>query len=423
MRIVYQLIFLCIIFSCQKKDESKVELNEPTIVRNPIDSLKKDPEKEDSIISIEEEEAQVEIQKPEDLSPTNYLEYLSFKIDTVLTDSKGTLIYLPQGLNNSDLSPNKKFLFALNSKSNKLYQFDLERFELVESYQFEKEGPNSVPPKIWNFQLLDGQKIGFTDYHIAGIYNFQTQKLFSFQFSENDFSDLIDTPTEAKYERLQFSADGKEIYFLHQNIEGEKVYLGIFDPKIKKEELVDLVEFEFLTRLRFTHSEGIAHHIADFATLGLKMEANRAIIYSKGTSKVYLYDLASGSLTFKSPKHELVPNDQIPPFSNKVSSIQEVIDASESLLFQISYHDILYDDQQEKYFRFGTIMEKTENPSPNTKKEVYLFAYDQNFNLIGETQIKELNKVPANPFFKDGKLYSYVNVEDELGFAVFTFDF
>jgi hypothetical protein len=423
MRIVYQLIFLCIIFSCQKKDESKVELNEPTIVRNPIDSLKKDPEKEDSIISIKEEEAQVEIQKPEDLSPTNFLENLSFKIDTVLTDSKGTLIYLPQGLYNSGLSPNKKFLYALNTKSNKLYQFDLERLELVESYQFEKEGPNSVPPKIWNFQLLDGQKIGFTDYHIAGIYNFQTQKLFSFKFSEKDFSDLIDTPTEAKYESLQFSADGKEIYFLHQNIEREKVYLGIFDPKINKEKLVDLVEFEFLTRLRFTHSEGIAHHIADFATLGLKMEANRILIYSKGTSKVYMYDLASGSLTFKSPMHELVPNDQIPPFSNKVASSQEVIDASESLLFQISYQGILYDDQQEKYFRFGTIMEKTENPSPNTKREVYLFAYDQNFNLIGETQIKELVKVPTTPFFKDGKLYSYVNVEDELGFAVFTFDF
>ena len=31
--------------------------------------------------------------------------------------------------------------------------------------------------------------------------------------------------------------------------------------------------------------------------------------------------------------------------------------------------------------------------------------------------------MPTHYFFKDGKLYSYVNAEDELGFAVFTFDF
>ncbi|EAZ81734.2 DUF4221 family protein [Algoriphagus machipongonensis] len=423
MRIAYLLIFICVIFSCQKKDESKVELNEPTIVRNPIDSLKKDPEKEDSIISIEEEEAQEEIQKAEDLTPTNFLENLSFKIDTVLTDSKGTLIYLPQGLNNSDVSPNKKFLYALNKKSNNLYQFDLERLELVESYQFEKEGPNSVQPRIWYFQLLDNNQIGFTDYHSFGIYNFQTQKLSSYQFSEKDFSDLIDTPTEAKYESLQFSADGKEIYFLHQNIEREKVYLGIFDPKINKEKLVDLVEFKFLTRLRFTHSEGIAHHIADFANLGVKVEKNRVLIYSKGTSKVYIYDLTSGTLTFKSPQHEIVPNDQIPPFSNKVSSSEEVREASNSLVFQISYRDFLYDDQREMYFRFASILEDTDDLNAKSEKEVYLFAYDKKLNLIGETKIDELVKVPNYPFFKDGKLWSYVNIEDELGFAIFTFNF
>jgi hypothetical protein len=42
---------------------------------------------------------------------------------------------------------------------------------------------------------------------------------------------------------------------------------------------------------------------------------------------------------------------------------------------------------------------------------------------LGEIYLPELKKVPDYPFFKDGKLWSYVNVDDELGFAVFTFDF
>ena len=42
---------------------------------------------------------------------------------------------------------------------------------------------------------------------------------------------------------------------------------------------------------------------------------------------------------------------------------------------------------------------------------------------IDTTKIENLKAEPRSYFWKDGKLYSYVNVEDELGFAVFTFNF
>lgn len=422
-------IFLMIIFSCSQKEETKVTEPKQANLISKAASILSDPEPVDSIISIElakeEPPKEPELDVIDELSPSysNLLENLSFTIDSILVDSNETLLYLPWGLANADLSSDNKFLYALNTKSNKIYQFDLDRLELVNSYQFEREGPNSVPPKIWKFQLLNGQKIGFADYQFTGIYNFQTQKLFSYQFSEKDFSKLLDAPTIPKYESLQLSLDGKRIFFLHKNVTQEKVYLGIFDPEKEEGKLVELEEFGFLTRLYFSHTEGITHYVSNFADLGMKIEENRALIYSKGTSKVYLYDLSSGSLTFKSPQHKLVPNEQIPPFSNQISTNQEVIDASNSLLFQISYLNFIYDDQRKMYFRFASIMEKTEDHSPKTKKDVYLFAYDQNLNLKGETKIDELVKVPSYPFFKDGKLWSYVNVEDELGFAVFTFDF
>ena len=422
MRITFYFIFLLILFSCQQKEKSNVELNESNSINSEVENLEEIPKQRDSLVRIEES-AEQDVHNSQDVSSSNILENLSFTIDTLLTDSKGSLIYLPQGLSKSDLSPNKKFLYALNTKTNNLYQFDLDRLELVDTYQFEKEGPNSVPPVIWKFQLLNENKIGFADYHITGVYNLQTQKLSSYQFSDKDFSNLIEAPTVPKYEELQLSLDGKQIFFLHKNIKEEKVYLGLFDPEKGKEDLIDLDQFGFLTRLYFSHSEGISHHVSNSAPVGMKMEKTRSIIYSKGTSKVYFYNISTGSLAFKAPNHELVPNDQKPPFSNKVSSIQQVIDASNGTVFQISYQEILYDDYRKMYFRFGSILEETENLNSKTKKEVFLFAYDQNFNLVGETQIKELVKVPQYPFFKDGKLWSYVNVEDELGFAVFTFDF
>jgi hypothetical protein len=57
------------------------------------------------------------------------------------------------------------------------------------------------------------------------------------------------------------------------------------------------------------------------------------------------------------------------------------------------------------------------------ESKVYLFAYDADLNLLGETLLENLTSTPRFYFFKDGKLWSYANVNDELGFAVFTFDF
>ena len=50
-----------------------------------------------------------------------------------------------------------------------------------------------------------------------------------------------------------------------------------------------------------------------------------------------------------------------------------------------------------------------------------LTVFDEEINQIMETEV--LVDPFSKKFFKDGKLYSYVNVEDELGFAIFTFDF
>ncbi|EAZ81737.1 hypothetical protein ALPR1_00810 [Algoriphagus machipongonensis] len=75
------------------------------------------------------------------------------------------------------------------------------------------------------------------------------------------------------------------------------------------------------------------------------------------------------------------------------------------------------------YWRFGKkTFEGKEKGDPRTF-EIYLFAYDEDFHVLGETKLDELKTMPSTYFFKDGKLWSYVNVEDELGFAVFTFNF
>jgi hypothetical protein len=92
-------------------------------------------------------------------------------------------------------------------------------------------------------------------------------------------------------------------------------------------------------------------------------------------------------------------------------------------LYQVAFKELIWDDQRKQFFRFA------HKPIPDVERkwyeraEVYLFVYDADLVLLGEKYLPELSKVPEFPFFKDGRLWSYVNVEDELGFAVMDFKF
>ncbi|MFC3416443.1 DUF4221 family protein [Algoriphagus hitonicola] len=106
-----------------------------------------------------------------------------------------------------------------------------------------------------------------------------------------------------------------------------------------------------------------------------------------------------------------------------MKSKQEFDEAVNSTRDQISFGDLLWDEKRGLFFRFGSIRKPIPSQEAPIKNEVFLFAYDKDLNLVGELEIEELDFQPSWPFFKDGKLWSFVNVEDELGFAVFDFKF
>jgi hypothetical protein len=64
-------------------------------------------------------------------------------------------------------------------------------------------------------------------------------------------------------------------------------------------------------------------------------------------------------------------------------------------------------------------------PSKDIKRsaDCYLFAYDENLNLVGEKFLDELQNIPYTGYFYNSAFYSYTPIGDEAGFALFTFDF
>ncbi|EON78514.1 hypothetical protein ADIS_0983 [Lunatimonas lonarensis] len=47
---------------------------------------------------------------------------------------------------------------------------------------------------------------------------------------------------------------------------------------------------------------------------------------------------------------------------------------------------------------------------------IYLTVFDKNLEMLEESKIPELNKVPGTYFVKYGAIWIFENMEDELGF-------
>ena len=155
----------------------------------------------------------------------------------------------------------------------------------------------------------------------------------------------------------------------------------------------------------------------------LQILNQKLLITSTAYTDLYVYDYVKDSLQLYEFPHRSVSPRKASDIKNQVSDEREFEAEAAKIAYQVQFEKFLWDDQRQQYFRIARKKIPNENKDMGERFDIFLFSYDSNLNLLGETQLEDLNQPPQKPFFKDGKLYSYVNVEDELGFAVFTFDF
>lgn len=155
----------------------------------------------------------------------------------------------------------------------------------------------------------------------------------------------------------------------------------------------------------------------------LKELNDQILVLSPSSSAFYRYDLETDSLTYHSFVHQLSPVANDIKLKNIVETNEEYREERKRFFMGIDFDPPIWDESRSTYFRIGIKPIPMDDPSQIKSSLIFLYAYDQEFKLIGEALLSDIASSPQYPFFKDGKLWSYVNVEDELGFAVFTFDF
>ena len=354
----------------------------------------------------------------------NILENLTFSVDTVVVDAGEEIINLFSGSYYSSVSPDLNSFYYFESNQNTLNEIDLNKLELIGNLTFSKEGPNSIgfnPPTI---QPLSNDKFLFVSSGInVGIYNLNGEKEKSLIFNFKEIQGLdIDEESLITY-KAHISHDKKHLFALTRPYKtSSDVRLIIIDPETKTGKSISMPNMVSTLRFKVVlQSEKNIMWVNE--DIFLKILNDKLFITSSANSDTYVYDYQKDSLRLYEFPHQLVAPRKSGEIKNEVEDENEFYAEWAKFKYQTSFDKFLWDKERQQYFRFGYQLIPNEDPKLEKKSEVFLFAYDKDLNLIGESQLENVEYRFQSPFFKDGKLWSYVNVEDELGFAVFTFDF
>ncbi|WP_339758245.1 DUF4221 family protein [Algoriphagus aquimarinus] len=351
----------------------------------------------------------------------NILENLSYSVDTVVVDPGEEIINLNYGLSGSTLSQDHQKLYKFDETTFQLQEIDLNKLELTASYSFEKEGPNGLGPykgfmtgaSDGYFIFTNSQKIGkfSKSGELSTDFDYSIKKLIPSESAERSMlSQFVFLAEQQKGFLLETAFDQPVFNLVAINFEGES------------NEVIDLPEIDRTHDYRIVSNE-YGYKMSSVQEVNVQAINSNVYITTAVSSGVYRYDPEQDTLEYITFPLKLTPTEKTIKIKNEVSSAEERKGQNALLNSDVGFGKLLWDDQSKRFFRFSSLLIPSISEEPSKKNKIFLSVFDPQLNLIGEKHLEELNTIPSYPFFKNGKLWSYVNVEDELGFAVFTFDF
>ncbi|EAZ81732.1 DUF4221 domain-containing protein [Algoriphagus machipongonensis] len=352
---------------------------------------------------------------------SNLFENLTYSIDTVVVDSKGEIINLSNGLRYFDISVDESSLLLFDRKQTIFQEIDLNDLKLKATYPYEFEGPNGIG-KAMNFQILPDRTLFIPTFSKSGIYNLQGKLVSRLNFKPTEAEGLEETDPFTLINAILINPKSGLLYSLPGDYISGVKDLAIIDPDNNKVKLIKLPEMDIAGDFKvFWNTEnGKAIEMEEYS---LALFDETLIITCTVGSGIYTYNTSNDSLNFVDLPHKIIPTKKSGEILNEVTEESVFWDEYRKVASQVSYYELKWDKEKERFYRFASRTFLGEKESDPVRDEVYLLAYDEGFNVLGETKLDELKTIPSSYFWKDGKLWSFVNVEDELGFAVFTFDF
>ena len=340
-----------------------------------------------------------------------------FDLDTVMVDPGEHIIYLQYGLNSSDLSNDQKYLYNFNIAEHLVEVIDLDELVLKERIPFEKEGPNGTAAD-WpsDFQYLEDNKFLISNFMSIGFFH-DAEKEAELKLRNVVFEgDLIE---EDEYINSRGVLDeGANTYFsLYQSGFDELRGLAILNRSSNKLKKVPVERLKELEKYSLVFDRGNGMKAARTPSVNLQYHDGKVIISNSATNEILVYYVADDSISVHPFNSNLMNNTQTEVKQKNVGSNEELNSLGKERSKEVSFGNWIYDSVTERHFRFSRqFIKETED---GNEFKLVLTVLDKDFRQIYEIDQLPVDKI-GKAFFKNGKIYIFKNMEDELGFMVMT---
>jgi len=353
-------------------------------------------------------------------------ETFKYKVDTVSVDAKGGILYLEYDLRVADFSEVDGFLYNFNKHSHSIEKIDIDRLEWVGTFPLQQEGPDGT-----GFWISDIKSVGegqlFLSGEKAGIFDYEGNLLKSFDWTKISPENGGILDEEYTYKQV-FNPNFKDFLFsLFVNRHNNSISLKKLENSQNRISTLDIDPNENYK----TYTLGDLTNFNKWdPRLYISSQQNKIIVSHEFANDFYVYHPLNDSIQTISYSSALIP-DRVTPTTegDLVNSTEDRIKALKGYLGQVSFREIVWDSKHKRYYRLSASTQYGEIERPGwllpeiSDSKVYLSIFDADFKLLDERPIPELDGRTLSKYFvKDGMLWLFVNLEDELGFIRVIFE-
>lgn len=356
---------------------------------------------------------------------------ITLTMDTVVVDSGEEIINLKGGLWTSTMDSDNSKLYLWDFQTFTLNIIDLEKLVLERKVPFEKEGPNGVGTNVNWMSLPDVHQILLANFQGIG----------KFDLDGNKISDL-------KLEKEKFSGDSLLEGEIFQNKSfalsgGSVVYGLIANPWRSSKRSMSKVDFESKTikKMKLPGKEELPEYTIELKSdqmmttfsseKTIQKFGNKLVLSSTGYTDLYVLNLENDSVYHVDYSPQLSAKAKKGGYPAEVNTVEHLREVIQVIHADINFQPLIWDEIKKRFYRFSfetSPMENTNWPLFLSAEEkplskLYLSILDEDFNLLGESDLSHLGRVPTYAFFRNGQIWSYVNVDDELGFVRMTINY
>lgn len=350
---------------------------------------------------------------------------MQVSIDTVLIDTGEDFINLRSGIYFSGLSNDGKYLFNSGGTNPYLERINLETLKFEEKMDFEVDGPNAFGDYVYRVSSDVNNNLILTSHFSTSIFNIEKQKLKKYLLIGRDFKGDQLVKGEQFTSEIIPTNDYKTIFGLVQNHDTGEIFFAILNEETDVLRKVKLNGFEkakdFTVRYQQGRGASVSPQNTEIVRLG-----NKLVITNPVFSKIAVYDLIEENLKYYPCLPSLTASEKVGTYTGEVNSREEFNIRKIEIGKEVTFLPLMRDSANNQYVRMSIIGQPKMNDKGLLEKDdhkVFISILNDAFEVIKEAAVADgigklfSTSIPKKPFFKDGKVWLYLNVHDELAFV------